>query len=128
MFPRLLFSDGGGFQFRYFSQAPDKYFWIFGCLNGTTQSWNTCPFKFFDLAIPDIRPGKAGEINLSGLPWHLIAQDLRIIGIKFSDPDMTYIWQGPGILAAFEQTKSQPYSNILSIFTFDSNLTYRYYF
>ena len=93
----LMFSEADGVEFRYFSQAPDKYFWFMGCANGTTQSWDGCSLRFIDLLIPDNRPGQTEKINLSGLPWHLIATDLKkITGMTFDDPSMKYIWQGPG--------------------------------
>ena len=88
----------GAIQFRFYSQDPSKYVWDFICVNGTTQTWDSCSEGFLDLFIPDTRAGNTGEeINLEGLPWHHIAEDLEIVtGTKFGGP-VKYIWRGKGI-------------------------------
>ena len=89
----FLFPEGAEIQYRWFSQAPDKYFWMFFCNNGTVKTFDSCIGGFVDLQIRDTRPGMTGEINLNGLPWHLIAEDIKFTGIKFED--IKYIWRGP---------------------------------
>ena len=49
----------------------------------------------FTLNIPDIRDSEGEEIDLSGLPWHKIAEDLEdFTGRKFDDPTVKYVWMG----------------------------------
>ena len=89
-----------GRQQRFISQEPDTYFWWFDCNNGTVLSYETCVEKsYFELQVRDTRPdGDGGEINLNGLPWHLIVQDFEdFTGLDFNDPRMRYIWLETGI-------------------------------
>ena len=89
-----------GRQQRFISQEPDKYFWWFDCNNGTVLSYETCVEKsYFELQVRDTRPdGDGVEINLNGLPWHLIVQDFEdFTGLDFSDTRMRYIWLDTGI-------------------------------
>ena len=92
----LVFSEDSDASFRLFSQDPSRYFWMFGCFNGTVHSFDTCINGFVDLLTRDIRPGLSGEINLSGLPWYKILEDIEFTGIKIDDPKVKYIWIGPG--------------------------------
>ena len=90
--------EDSGAQYRLFSQDPDRYFWNFGCLNGTVHSYDTCINGYVDLLTRDTRPGLTGELDLDGLPWDLILEDLKFTGIGIADPEIKYIWRGPGRL------------------------------
>ena len=82
---------------RFYSQVPDRYFWTVGCADGTVQNFDACPLRFADLVIRDTRPGNTGEININEMPWHLVSKDLAsFAGLTFDDPEMQYLWTGPG--------------------------------
>ena len=60
------------------------------------MSFNGCDEGFFDLNIPDNREEEDGDIDLSGLPWDKIAEDLEsFTGLKIDDPRVQYKWLGP---------------------------------
>ena len=91
-------SEDSNTQFRLFSQAPERYFWNFACFNGTVNRYNSCSSGYIDLVTRDTRPGFTGEIDLNGFPWDLVLEDLKFTGIGIADPEMKYLWRGPGIM------------------------------
>ena len=99
---RLIFvslTAGSGTELRLYSQDPEKYVWIHICSEGNTQTYETCKWGFLDLFVNDLRPGATGDVDLTGLPWHLIDEDIRAItGMHLSDPaPMKFIFKGLGI-------------------------------
>ena len=96
---RLFYPDSDAVQLRFYSQDPTRYFWAFICFDGTVQAWDSCTHGYFDLLIHDYRQGATGEeINLDGLPWGDVSDDLdAAIGERFASSAMKYIWRGPGI-------------------------------
>ena len=84
---------------------------MFGYLNGTVHRFDTCINGYVDLLTRDIRPGLTGEINLSGLPWYKILEDLEFTGIKIDDPKMKYIWIGPGSLYSYVIGENSKFQN-----------------
>ena len=103
----MFYPDSDAAQLRFYSQDPTRYFWAFICFDGTVRAWDSCPHGYFDLLIPDNRQGVAGEeINLNGLPWGDIADDLdTAIGEIFASSAMKYIWRGPGISLKLQMGK-----------------------
>ena len=80
---------------RFYSQEPATYFWNFICIEGTSETWNHCTNGFLDLLIHDKRPSTDDEIDLNGLPWKLISEDLYAVTRK-RFPEIKYTWLGPG--------------------------------
>ncbi|XP_052223500.1 uncharacterized protein LOC127839258 [Dreissena polymorpha] len=78
----------------FYSQDPSKYIWMLLCRTpGPTPG--SCTFGFFDLAIKDTRTNLTGDLNLVGLPWDMIAADLRATrGLTFDNPVVQYVWTG----------------------------------
>ena len=81
---------------RFISQDASKYFWWFICLEGSVRSFNACTKGFFNLNI--LRNFGVAEIDLSGLPWDKIAEDLEdFTGLQFDD--VKNIWLGKDCVA-----------------------------
>ena len=94
--------DGTFLQYRFFSQDAAKYFWTMFCIDGTAETFDSCSYGAIDLFIPASQHVNfaTGDLNLQGLPWKEIAQDLKF----YSGLDMEeignlfvkWIWRGPG--------------------------------
>ena len=92
-FDSYLFARKDAEVSRFISQDTSKYFWWFICIDGSVRSFDSCDEGFFDLNIPDNRGGE--ELDLTGLPWDKIAEDLEdFTGLKFDDPAIKYGWIG----------------------------------
>ena len=84
-------------ELRPYSQDPEKYVWLHICVEGYTQTYKTCNWGYLDLFVNDLRPGATGDVDLTGLPWHLIDEDVRAItGMHLSDPGVKFIFKGRG--------------------------------
>ena len=87
-------SADGTVSNRFYSQAPCRYFWWFGCISGTVDSLESCNDGFVDLWISADRRTESGELDLNGLPWDVISDDLKYLGTDFSS--LRYTGLGPG--------------------------------
>ena len=89
-------------HYRFFSQAPVRYFWFLFCIAGSPETWNDCPSAALDLFIPGnqhiYNATSTMELDLMGLPLAEIAEDcLRFTGIAMED--VKFIWKGPGMFS-----------------------------
>ena len=76
---------------RFISQDSSKYFWWFICFRGSVRSFDACEKALVYLYI---RSGAGpAELNLAGLPWDDIAEDLRDFTGR-SMEQATYTWLG----------------------------------
>ena len=94
-FDNYVVTQKGDQETRFISQDPSRYFWWFICLDGSARSFASCDEGFFDLNIPDNR--ETEELDLAGLPWDKIAEDLEdFTGLQFDDvrDDVKYAWLG----------------------------------
>ena len=80
---------------RFISQDTSKHFWWFICIDGSVRSLEACDEGFFDLNIADNREEVEGELDLNGLPWDKIAEDLEdFTGLQIDDTVVKYGWIG----------------------------------
>ena len=75
---------------RFISQEPNKYFWWFICMQGSVRSFQDCNEGSFNLNIR--RNFAIMEIDLGGLPWDEIAEDLEdFTGLKMENTKYTWL-------------------------------------
>ena len=75
---------------RFISQDASKYFWWFICVDGgSVRSFDACDKGLFYLYI---RQNFGTELDLTGLPWGKIAEDLEdFTGLKMEDAEYTWL-------------------------------------
>ncbi|XP_060554849.1 uncharacterized protein LOC132715799 [Ruditapes philippinarum] len=81
---------------KFYSQDLDHYFWYDSCYE--YDSDNKCTTRYLDLLVSKTRYSDSddSELDLQGLPWHLIASDLKYhFNMDMSDDKMKFSWKGP---------------------------------
>ncbi|XP_045185180.2 uncharacterized protein LOC123543156 [Mercenaria mercenaria] len=80
----------------FYSQDIDKYFWYDTCYE--YNNTNQCTTRYLDLIVRKTLylDTDDGELDLQGLPWHLIAADLKNhFNLEFTDERLKFAWKGP---------------------------------
>ncbi|XP_060574325.1 uncharacterized protein LOC132732007 [Ruditapes philippinarum] len=81
---------------KFYSQDLKTYVWFYTCY--TSDEGNDCTAEYIDLLVsknkfPD---SSDSELDLQGLPWHLIATDLKThFNMDMSDDKVKFSWKGP---------------------------------